>query len=70
MSTNRNIIVEEAYCGTCIHYHQHYVLGFGMRFTPLWHGHCGTPRRQRRKPDEICPYWESNQKPPKSTKPD
>ncbi len=32
-------MVQAAVCGTCAHYHQHYVLG-GKKFVPLWYGHC------------------------------
>ena len=57
MKEPRYVIVEKSCCGTCVHYHQHYILQEGGRPYPLWYGHCHTPRAKRRTPDEICPYW-------------
>lgn len=57
MKGNRYIVVEQEYCGTCVHYRQHYVLSDRGRFSPLWYGHCGTPRMKQRQPDEACPRW-------------
>ena len=61
MGESRYVIVEKQCCGTCIHYRQHYVLIEGGRPYPLWYGHCHTPRRKYRTPDETCPYWESSE---------
>ena len=70
MSVNHTIMVEDELCGTCVHYHQHYTLGYAGKFWPLWFGHCGVPRIRHRAPNDTCPHWESNQVPKKSTKPD
>ena len=57
MKASRYVVVEKECCGTCVHYRQHYILSEQGRPFPLWYGHCGTPRRKRRQPDEVCPYW-------------
>ncbi len=61
MSVPRYVIVEKECCGTCVHYRQHYILTEGGRPFPLWYGHCATPRRKRREPDEVCPCWSPSQ---------
>lgn len=57
MKPSRYVIVEKACCGTCAHYHQHYVLGKGGKVSPLWYGHCHAPRMKRRTPEETCALW-------------
>ncbi len=55
-------IVEKEVCGTCAHYRQHYVLGEGGKFWPLWHGHCHVPRCDKHPgPDQTCPHWKSRE---------
>ena len=46
-------MVQAAVCGTCAHYHQHYVLG-GKKFVPLWYGHCVASKLKDRDPDQTC----------------
>ena len=57
MKPSRHMVVERECCGTCLHYHQHYVLAERGRPYPLWYGHCTAPRSKRRMPDEVCEYW-------------
>ncbi len=45
-------------CGTCAHYHQHYVLSPAGNWMPLWYGHCARPRLKNRVPDETCENWQ------------
>jgi len=52
-------MVQAAVCGTCAHYHQHYVLG-GKKFVPLWYGHCVASKLKDRDPDQTCERWEEN----------
>lgn len=55
-------IVEKEVCSTCAHYRQHYVLGEGGKFWPLWYGHCHVPRCGKHPgPDQTCPHWKSRE---------
>ena len=55
-------IVEKEVCGTCAHYRQHYVLGEGGKFWPLWYGHYHVPRCDKHPgPDQTCPHWKSRE---------
>lgn len=55
-------IVEKEVCGTCAHYRQHYVLGEGGKFWPLWYGHRHVPRCDKHPgPDQTCPHWKSRE---------
>ena len=58
MKTTRRYIVEAQVCGTCCHYHQHYVLE-GDRFRPLWYGHCHAQGRRHPLPDGTCPRYQA-----------
>lgn len=51
-------MVQADVCGTCIHYHQHYVLMPKGGWMPVWYGHCGKPRMKGHSPDETCEFWE------------
>lgn len=53
-------MVQDLVCGTCIHYHQHYVLGDRQKLIPLWYGHCSFPKLKDHRPDETCERWEEN----------
>lgn len=53
-------MVQAEVCGSCIHYHQHYVLEGRQKLIPLWYGHCGVPKFKGRHPDETCEQWEEN----------
>lgn len=53
-------MVQDSVCGTCAHYHQHFVLGARQRWVPLWYGHCDLPRYKHANPDEACERWEEN----------
>lgn len=53
-------MVQALVCGNCIHYHQHYVLGYRQKPIPLWYGHCSMPKFKDRRPDETCEHWEEN----------
>lgn len=55
-------MVQALVCGTCAHYHQHYVLGNYQKPIPLWYGHCSFPKLKDRRPDETCDRWEANHK--------
>ncbi len=57
MKTARYYMVEAEVCGTCKYYHQHFVLGRGERFHPLWYGHCGRRGMPHPQPGEVCPHW-------------
>ena len=57
MKTTRYYMVSAEVCGTCIHYHQHFVLGRGEHFHPLWYGHCGHRGLRAPQPGDICPHW-------------
>ena len=48
-------------CGTCVHYHQHYVLLAKGRWLPIWYGHCALPEIQSRNPDETCGSWQERE---------
>ncbi len=49
--------VPEECCGTCEHFHQHYVRSDRGRYSPLWCGHCTHPRVKNRLVEEHCPHW-------------
>lgn len=53
-------MVQAEVCGTCIHYHQHYVLDRRQKLIPLWYGHCGMPRFKETRPNETCEHWKEN----------
>lgn len=53
-------MVQDLVCGTCIHYHQHYVLSDRQKLIPLWYGHCSFPKLKDHRPDETCERWEEN----------
>ena len=61
MRTTRKYIVEKQCCGTCAHYRQHYVLGGGGQFSPLWYGHCHSPHQRYPQPDGVCPKWKGRE---------
>ena len=64
MKSKAKHIVEKEVCGTCAHYRQHYVLGEGAKFWPLWYGHCHMPRWGKHPaPDQTCPHWKAREKP-------
>ena len=58
MHGHKKYIVEKQVCGTCLRYHQHYVLGVRGEFFPLWYGHCHTPRSKHPQPDQRCDRWQ------------
>ena len=66
MKTTRYYMVEAEVCGTCIHYHQHYVLSMGQIFSPLWYGHCGRRGMRHPQPDDVCPHFTKLEKEPAS----
>lgn len=66
MKTTRYYMVEAEVCGTCIHYHQHYVLSMGQIFSPLWYGHCGRRGMRHPQPDDVCPHFTKREKEPDS----
>lgn len=53
-------MVQALVCGSCVHYHQHYVLGERQKLISLWYGHCDIPKYKGRSPDETCEHWEEN----------
>lgn len=55
-------MVQDLVCGTCVPYHQHYVLSDRQKLISLWYGHCGLPRLKAHAPDETCERWEENHK--------
>lgn len=55
-------MVQAEVCGTCVHYHQHYVMLPSGRPLPLWYGHCTMPALKGRNPDQTCEHWEENYK--------
>ena len=62
MRTSRKFVVEAEVCGTCRHYHQHYVLMPSGKFSSLWYGHCSVASVKNRNPDETCPHWKQEEK--------
>ncbi len=57
MTGRPKAMVSAEVCGTCAHYHQHYVLGPKGEWMALWYGHCGLPRVSNRNPGETCDKW-------------
>ncbi len=53
-------MVQALVCGSCVHYHQHYVLGERQKLISLWYGHCDIPKYKGHSPDETCEHWEEN----------
>ena len=62
----RKYMVEARVCGTCIHYHQHYVRVGEGSYQPLWYGHCGVPRRRHPTPEDGYPHWAEREPEPVS----
>lgn len=62
MKEPRYAVVEKACCGTCVHYHQHYILEAQGKVCPIWYGHCSNQRIKRRTPGETCPDWQARAK--------
>lgn len=63
MKTTRYYMVETEVCGTCSHYHQHFVLMKNGHFHPLWYGHCGRRGLRHPQPGDVCPHWSPALKP-------
>lgn len=57
-------MVHAEVCGTCQHYHQHYIIDKRGYFHPIWYGHCGIPRNKSIEPDKTCEHWEEIEKEP------
>ena len=55
-------MVQAEVCGTCAHYHQHYVMMPSGGPLPLWYGHCAVPALKDRNPDQTCEHWTENLK--------
>ena len=62
----RKYMVEARVCGTCIHYHQHYVRVGEGSYQPLWYGHCGVPCRRHPTPEDGCLHWAEHEQEPVS----
>lgn len=55
--------MEDPTCKDCVHFRQHYVHFYEMRYDKVPCGHCVFPRLKHRTPDTFaCAYFKKKEK--------